>query len=42
MNQLQYIHCFRKQNKDNLGFAGEAALEVRHVQLNLEASGGHC
>lgn len=38
MDQLQYTHCFRKQNKDNLGFAGEAAFEVRCVQLNLESS----
>lgn len=29
MDQLQYTHYFRRQNKDNLGFAGEAALEVR-------------
>ena len=42
MDGLQYTHCFRKRNKDNLGFAGEAALEVRCVQLNLESSWGHC
>lgn len=38
MNHLQYTQYFRKQNKDNLGFAGVAALAVRHVQLNLESS----
>lgn len=42
MDRLQYTHCFRKRNKDNLGFAGETALEVRCVQLNLESSWGHC
>lgn len=38
MDWLQYTHCFRKQNKDNLEFAGEVALEVRCVQLNLESN----
>lgn len=38
MDQLQCTHYFRKQNKDNLEFAGEAALEVRCVQLNVESS----
>lgn len=38
MDWLQCTHCFRKQNKDNLEFAREAALEVRCVQLNLESN----
>lgn len=33
MAWLQCTHYFKKQSKDNLGFAGEATLEVRCVQL---------